>query len=316
MATGDSYTSLKARFRIGKSTVQEIVSETCQAIWIALKEEVMPPPTTETWKKIEEGFRIRWHFPNCCGALDGKHIMIRAPGKSGSLFFNYKGHFSTNLMALVDANYKFIYVDIGEYGSNSDGSVFKASSFGKKYMNHRLGIPADKRLPNFQGDPVPHVIIADEAFPLLPILMRPYPKPSGPGTENRRSLPREEAIFNYRLSRARMVVENAFGIFSQRWRLFDRRIPLDVKHVDKVVQACVCLHNYLVEDKPINQMFMELNPEARPYQTQNGIMQNLTRLPGYRSSHDAMEVRDTFKEYFNSPQGALTWQQSRVSYRM
>ena len=41
-----------------------------------------------------------------------------------------------------------------------------------------------------------------------------------------------------------MVVENAFGIFSQRWRLFDRRIPLDVKHVDAVVQACVCLHNF------------------------------------------------------------------------
>ena len=85
-----------------------------------MKDEVMLPPTPDRWKLIEEGFRIRWHFPNCIGALDGKHIMIKSPAKSGSLFFNYKGHFSTNLMALVDANYHFVFVDIGEYGSNSD----------------------------------------------------------------------------------------------------------------------------------------------------------------------------------------------------
>ena len=272
---------MKARFRVGKSTVKEIVVETCLAIWHSMKDEVLPPPTPDRWKLIEEGFRIRWHFPNCIGALDGKHIMIKSPAKSGSLFFNYKGHFSTNLMALVDANYHFVFVDIGEYGSNSDGSVFKASKFGKKYMNHELGIPGDKLLPNYESDPVPHVIVADEAFPLLPILMRPYPKSDG------NSVPREEAIFNFRLSSARMVVENAFGIFSQRWRLFDRRIPLDVKHVDAVVQACVCLHNFLVEDKPISQMFAELNPESRPYMRQNGMMRNLPRLLGYRSSNDA-----------------------------
>ena len=68
-------------------------------------------------------------------------------------------------MALVDANYHFVFVDIGEYGSNSDGRVFKASTFGKKYINHELGIPGDKLLPNYESDPVPNVIVADEAFP-------------------------------------------------------------------------------------------------------------------------------------------------------
>ena len=97
--------------------------------------------------------------------------MIRAPTNTGSLFHNYKGHFSTVLLALVDANYRFIYINIGVYGSNSDGSIFKASKFGKKYMAHRMGIPAYKHLPNFVTDPVPHGFVADEAFPLLPILM-------------------------------------------------------------------------------------------------------------------------------------------------
>ena len=309
LATGDSYTGLKARFRTGKSTIQDVIMETCQAIWIAMNAEMLPDPTTERWKQIEEGFRIRWHFPNCIGALDGKHIMIKAPKNSGSLFHNYKGHFSTVLMALVDANYRFVYIDIGEYGSNCDSSVFKASSFGKKYLTHRLGVPGDKNLPNFNTPyPIPHVFVADEAFPLLPILMRPWPK------ANPNTLPREKNIFNYRLSSARMVVENTFGIFAQRWRIFDRKIPLEEEHVDKVVGACVCLHNYLVVDKPIALMYNELNPEARPLQG-NGIMRDMPRLPGYRSAGDATAIRNIFTDYFNSPQGAVPWQGRRVSYR-
>ena len=67
----------------------------------------------------------------------------------------------------------------------------------------------------------------------------------------------------------------------------DTYVPLDVKHVDTVVQACVCLHNFLVEDKPISQMFAEFNPESRPYMRQNGMMRNLPTLPSYRSSNDA-----------------------------
>ena len=79
----------------------------------------------QDWNKIEQKFNTKWNFPNCIGALDGKHIAIVAPWNSGSLYFNYKGTFSLALMALVDADYKFIYVDIGDYGSNADGSVFK-----------------------------------------------------------------------------------------------------------------------------------------------------------------------------------------------
>ena len=215
---GDSYTGLCAHFRMGRSTVYEIINETCEAIWQALQPDFMKPPTRQDWEQIEKGFRLKWHFPNCVGALDSKHISIKAPPKSGSLFYNYKGYFSTNLLALVDANYKFIYVDIGQYGSNTDGNVFQFSNFSKLYIDYKLNVPPIKRLPNFpQEGKMPHVIVADEAFPLLHNLMRPYP---GRSTGN---LPKEEAVFNYRLSRARMVVENAFGILVQRWRILIER---------------------------------------------------------------------------------------------
>ena len=166
LSSGNSFTGLKARFHTGKSTIHDVVIETCQEIWDVLKDEVLPVPTPEHWKKIEEGFRIRLHFPNCIGALNGKHIRIKAPANTASLFHNYKGHFSTVLLALVDANYQFIYVDIGEYGSNVDGSVFKASMFGRKYLSHEMGVPGDKFLPNFHTNhPIPNVFVADEAFP-------------------------------------------------------------------------------------------------------------------------------------------------------
>ena len=309
LATGDSYTGLAARYRLGKSTVTKIISQTCAAIWKVMQPEVMPKPTHADWKRIEEGFRKRWHFPNCIGALDGKHISIKSPPLSGSLFYNYKGYFSLVLLALVDASYRFIYVDIGEYGSNADSNVFQFSNFGAKYIGNKLNVPGLKRLPNYnQEGPMPHVIVADEAFPLLHTLMRPYPR------SRESTLPRDECIFNYRLSRARMVVENAFGILAMRWRIFDRRMPLSTENADKVIQAATCLHNYLTEEKDFSKITAELNPEGRSYGNGSVVLW-LPRLAGYRSRDDAMGVRDIFKGYFNSPQGALSWQETRISYR-
>ena len=106
---------------MGPCTVHHIVRDTCQAIWDSLVKKEMPPPTQQRWKQIENEFADRWNFPNCLSALDGKHIVITAPFNSRSLFHNYKGTFSINLMALVDANYMFIFMDIGQYGSNADG---------------------------------------------------------------------------------------------------------------------------------------------------------------------------------------------------
>lgn len=172
LATGDSYTGLAARFRLGKKTVHTVINDTCKALWTVLQPDVMPKPTTQDWIRIEKGFRLRWHFPNCIGALDGKHVAIISPPASGSLFYNYKGFYSLVLMALVDANYQFVYVDIGEYGSNSDSNVFQFSRFGQKFINEKLQIPGNKRLPNYNNEgPMPHVIVADEAFPLLHNLM-------------------------------------------------------------------------------------------------------------------------------------------------
>ena len=243
LATGDSYTTLAGRFRVGITTVHRCIKKTCKSIWDILPGSYMKPPTKQDWISIEQNFYKQWNFPNCVGAVDGKHIVIQAPHNSGSQFFNYKGTFSLVLMAWVDADYRFVFVDIGDYGSQSDGAVFKNSHLGQQFINGQLDIPGPKALPYYpQGGVLPHCLVGDETFPCRMDLMHPYPRGS---KQNRLAWP--ERIFNYRLSRARHISENAFGILVQRWRLFNRRIALLPENVDLIVMACVVLHNFLAE---------------------------------------------------------------------
>lgn len=129
-------------------------------------------------------------------------------------------------------------------------------------------------------------------------------------------MPKQEAIFNFRLSHARMCVENAFGILAQCWRIFNRRIPLSADNADNVIKAACCLHNYLTEDKEYENICADLNPQGNQCIDDRGVVcMYLPRLHGYRSSDDAQTVRHIFKTYFNSPQGSVTWQETRISYR-
>ncbi|XP_018376528.1 PREDICTED: uncharacterized protein LOC108769815 [Trachymyrmex cornetzi] len=86
LASGDSMKSLSYAYRVGHNTISKIVSETCEAIWTVLKDKVFPSYSEDTWKKIANKFENRWNFPNCIGAVDGKHVMIQAPPHSGSIY--------------------------------------------------------------------------------------------------------------------------------------------------------------------------------------------------------------------------------------
>lgn len=90
------------------------------------------PSTPDEWEKIAEKFEEIWNFPHCIGAIDEKHITLQAPMNSGSDFYNYKSHFSIVLMTVADADYNFIFVNIGCQGRISDGGVFKNCELYKK----------------------------------------------------------------------------------------------------------------------------------------------------------------------------------------
>ena len=159
------------------------------------------PDNQEEWERISRDFYRKWNYPNCVGALDGKHVVLQKPINSGSTYYNYKKNFSTVLMALVDANYKFIFVDVGCNGRISDGGVFGNSTLYHELERDLLSLPIPKELPGSENV-VPYHIVADEAFPLKPYLMKPF---------SQRGLTREKRMFNYGLSRGRRCVEMHLG---------------------------------------------------------------------------------------------------------
>ena len=103
LSTGEIYTSLQYQWRVGRKTICKFVPQVCKAILKEFQQEYLVCPTDpEDWKPIGERFRYRWNVPQAVGALEGKHIAIKKPKKSGSEYFNYKGYFSLVLLALVD----------------------------------------------------------------------------------------------------------------------------------------------------------------------------------------------------------------------
>ncbi|XP_041441463.1 uncharacterized protein LOC121401193 [Xenopus laevis] len=101
LATGQSFASMYFQFLIGRSTISIIVRETCQIIWIELQRIVLPPPNENAWRTIAEDFYKHTNFPNCLGALDGKHIRVTMPFKSGSKYFNYKNTFQLSFWLVL-----------------------------------------------------------------------------------------------------------------------------------------------------------------------------------------------------------------------
>lgn len=200
----------------------------------------MPKPDEAMWIRIEEEFHMRWNFPNCIGSMDGKHILLDKPPNTGSLYYNYKKSFSIVLLAVVDANYKFVLVDVGALGKNSDGGVFSNCAFGKKLQKKKLNIPPAKIISGTNIE-LHHVIVADEAFPLQTHVMRPYPGSELAGCNDKR-------IFNYRLSRARNTSEDAFGILTKRFRIYQRKLQIWPDNMVTCVLATLVLHYYLRED--------------------------------------------------------------------
>ncbi|XP_046976260.1 protein-lysine N-methyltransferase efm4 isoform X2 [Vanessa cardui] len=99
------------------------------------------PTNRDEWLECSKEFEKLWHFPHVIGAIDGKHILIQCPFNSGAEYYNYKSQFSIVLLALVDAQYNFMYVHIGTQGRISDGGVLQGCSL-KRMMNEKsLNLP-------------------------------------------------------------------------------------------------------------------------------------------------------------------------------
>lgn len=254
----------------------------------------------EEWIEIEKGYRNK--FPRCIGSLDGKHVVIECPANSGSEYYNYKKDFSIILLALVDSNYNFIFADIGSNGRMSDGGILRDTELWNKIATEALNLPDPHPLPGSDIN-IPYVLLADSAFALHKNVMKPYP-----GIHN---IGNPKSIFNEKLSRSRVIVENTFGVLCTKFRIFRKPFALCPEKVTLITLTCILLHNYLRKSKTSSQVYtppgtMDIydnnnmlvqSGSWRNEIDENGALRNLPRV-ARRSALDAIEVREEFTKYF------------------
>jgi hypothetical protein len=167
------------------------------------------------------------------------------------------------------------------------------------------------------GRVLPYCLVGDEAFPLKLYLLRPYP--------GRNGLTPEQAIYNYRLSRARRMIENTSGILASQWRIYRKPIIAKSENVMAMMQATVCLHTWLrksdadkiaylhaglVDEDDSNSSNGFRHGSWRRIMEDGCAFRDVTRYGSNMSARRCMEIRDEFCDYFNN-EGAVPWQEDR-----
>lgn len=308
-ASGTFQRHIASVYRLSKSSFGIILSQVSNAIILEMKGELIDL-NERNWIQVANEFNFKWQLPNCLGAVDGKHISIRKPAKSGTEYYNYKRFHSFVLMAIADANYRFLSIDIGGKGSEGDSNIFSRTKLGKmiKDDDARLCLPPDSQIGH---ENVPYFFIGDDAFPLVKRLLKPYsPKRNQPLTE-------QEIICNYRISRARRCVENAFGILVAKWACVGKTFFSKPVNSQRIVAACCLLHNFMINQKPqtyiperykdlLNENGEYVNGIWRNYNDDN-ILERMHRVP-VPSTEEAKHYREILKVFVNSPRGALSFQ--------
>lgn len=233
---------------------------------------------------------------------------MQAPMNSGTEFFNYKSTFSIVLFSLVDGNYNFMFADVGCQGRISDGGVFQGSKLHSMVTGNTLGLPLPQELPG-RSMQIPYFFAGDSAFALSENLMKPYPGDFAKGTPQR--------IFNYRLSRARRIVENAFGISSAVFRVLRKPMLLGPEKAELIVMAVILLHNYLRTHSPnlytpagtldheVNGVLIEGSWRVQGGDNMTSMLP--VRHVPRRSTNYCQKIRDEIADYCMN-EGFLEWQ--------
>lgn len=240
MVRGIPARDIASEYMIGLTTVFKIIYEVCDAIVSEFREYIAIPSTIEEWKNIATDIEKERGMPHSLGCIDGKHISIICPKNSGSLCRNYKHNFSLVLLAVAKVDYSFIYVQVGNMGRESDGGIFKNSKLHAYLSTNAANVPPPEPIPGFNV-PVNYFLLGDRAFAKSNLILPPKY-----GT----FLDEKWLKFNKIHSGSRMIIEQAFGILTQRFSILKRPIHASMEHVDKIVMAICTIHNVIIKMFP------------------------------------------------------------------
>ena len=224
------------------------------------------------------------------------------------------------LLAVCNADYCFTLS--GSYGSNNNCHVLSNSLLGEAVETNTFNIPEDEPLDGCKFTPLPYFLLGNDIFPLKKWLIKPYP---GIKSYLDRNLSEEPKIYNYCLSRARRVIENAFAILAVRWRIFHQPIPATVEHVELYVLRAVALPYLCLACNAMYTASGFVDSESGDGRIHLGgwhnrhaqAFNNIRPIRGNRNCIEVVPMRTEIKEYLNSEEGNLPWQQDyiRRTYR-
>ena len=138
LATPCEYRTIAHLFGIARSTVCEVVQETCAATVKSSLHKYIEFPSGDKLDSLVDGFKTKWGVPPCVGAVDGCHIPIVSPAISRTDYYNRKGWYSIILQGVVDHSYQFMDINVGWTGSVHDAQVFSHSSVYKKITEQNI----------------------------------------------------------------------------------------------------------------------------------------------------------------------------------
>ncbi|KAM7289360.1 protein ANTAGONIST OF LIKE HETEROCHROMATIN PROTEIN 1 [Ixodes scapularis] len=231
LATSAEDRTVANLFGVSRSSVNIIFREFCTVLLKRIEPRFVKFPQAHDLAEHMLQFAAIAGFPQGVGALDGCHLEVCPPKEYASDYHNYKGWYSTILLAVADHAYRFLYTNVGSPGRNHDAAVFRRS----RLPGVLAGDLFRSEAKTFEGVSVGPVLLADQAFPLQCHIMKPFPQSGAAGSPTQ--------AFNYRLSSARRVVENAFGRLKARFRILHKGLESDIDSVNNIVRACCVLHN-------------------------------------------------------------------------
>lgn len=258
LASTSEYRTISNLFGVSTAFVCICVKEVCHAIVQLLRSSHVFFPKNDEISDIIKLYREKWGFPMCCGAIDGTHIPIVAPKQNPADYINRKKYHSIVMQAVVDSSYLFRDFVVGWPGSVHDARVLSNSKL------YELGLQGNLFGENISekinGVTVNPMILGDAAYPLLPWLMKPY--------QHVPNMPFPHKYFNYRLSRARMTVENTFGRWKGRFRRFLKKVDMKVENVTIAVAASCIIHNLCVlsKEEVLDEWLADVEAETQDVQ--------------------------------------------------
>ncbi|XP_066596306.1 uncharacterized protein [Prorops nasuta] len=249
------YRSVADRFGLSKQTIWKCVFNVAYALLDHVQEYIKWPNQSQLIN-IQHGFLSASNIPGIIGSIDGCHIPISSPTEYPNSYVNRKGFHSMVLQGICDHKMRFIDVFTGFCGSVHDARVWQLSDI-KRLSDNNVNryFPENTHL------------IGDSAYPLSQHLLVPY--------RDNGHLNNTQKTFNTQLSKARIVIERAFGILKGRFRKLKYVYMYNTEMIPLIIISCCILHNICLsnEEADGDDDFDSLvyDNEANSYEFEDGI---------------------------------------------